>query len=99
MQPRNNQLEKAFNQSMSSENTRCCVCSMMESPNPFSNFRRGKLDAALSKLDSEPQSPLTVVVQRSKVTLPTSVLSVSAENDSKPITCSECGICVHKCKL
>ena len=57
------------------------------------------MDSLLSQTDREPHSPLTVMVQRSKITLPVSLLSMcEISDDSKPVTCADCGICVHKCK-
>ena len=109
MQPRIEILEKAFNKLMSCGNSRCCVCSLMESPNPFSKFQRKKLDALVYQLERESpvastsQTPLTVIVKRSMVQLPTSLLPNSQPanpdcSDSDLITCSECNICVHKCE-
>ena len=108
MQPRSELLEKAFNKLMSCGNSRCCICSLMESPNPFSKFQRKKLDTLHYQLERESpasasQSPLTVVVKRSMVKLPTSLLPNShptdtVQSDSDLITCSECNICVHKCE-
>ena len=109
MQARSETLEKAFNKLMSCGNSRCCVCSVLESPNPFSKFQRKRLDALVYQLEREnsrasgsnPQSPLTVIVKRSMVKLPTSLLlsnSQPTHTDSDLITCSECNICVHKCE-
>ena len=106
MQPRSETLEKAFNELMSCGNSRCCVCSVLESPNPFSKFQRKRLDALVNQLEREnsraagsnPQSPLTVVVKRSMVKLPSSLIQ-PIHVDSDLITCSECNICVHKCEL
>ena len=106
MQPRSELLEKAFNKLMSCGNSRCCICSLMESPNPFSKFQRKKLDALLYQLERESpiaQPPLTVMVKRAMVKLPTSLLPSSQLanpecSDSDLITCSECNICVHRCE-
>ena len=103
MQPRSELLEKAFNKLMSCGNSRCCVCSLMESPNPFSKFQRKKLDGLLYQLERESpiaQSPLTVIVKRTMVKLPMSLLPLADPDcsDSSLITCSECNICVHRCK-
>lgn len=109
MQPRSETLEKAFNKLMSCGNSRCCICSLMESPSPFSKFQRKKLDALVYQLEREStaasssQTPLTVIVKRSMVQLPTSLLSNSQVanpdcSDTDLIACSECNICVHKCE-
>ena len=75
----------------------------MESPNPFSKFQRKKLDGLLYQLERESpiaQSPLTVIVKRTMVKLPMSLLPLADPScsDSSLITCSECNICVHRCK-
>lgn len=103
MQPRVNLLEKAFNQLMSCGGSRCCVCSVLESPNPFSKFDRKKLEYLLSQLDrdnspADQPPPLTVMVQRSMVTLPQTLLTCNS-GESDLVTCSECNVCVHRCEL
>ena len=111
MQPRTNLMEKAFIQLMSCGNTRCCICSLLESPNPFSTFERKKLDGLCHQLEKESFttnnsstcSPLTVMVQRSTVKMPTSLLLACEDSQSSALsqtmlTCSQCNICVHKCQ-
>ena len=97
-------LEKAFNQIISDNGSRCCVCSVCESPSPFVDFSQCELRSHHSEMMTEQHSdeerlPLTVVVKRSMVKLPESLeRSGSSHDQQQLITCQTCDICVHKCE-
>ena len=50
--------EQAFNQLMSLNRSQCCVCSLFESPSPFSNYKPASLRLALqTRTESASKGP------------------------------------------
>lgn len=104
-------LEKAFNMVVGNNRTRCCVCSLFDTPNPLSTFPTQSMSDTYKKLvdskmntsgSSKPRikvNELRVVVQRVLIKLPTNLSASKSEGSEELISCSSCGICVHKCKL
>ena len=98
-QPRDFVLEKAFNEVVSQQGTRCCVCCMFEWSSPYTSWSRQELDrraGTLRTLSKVQARPLKVVVQRALVHLPPSL--TDSGSDDKLLVCDKCSITVHKCE-
>lgn len=123
----NFQREKAFNLAISDDSTKCCVCSMFESPSPFhllkpelmseiyqdlhrdkhvhvgGSSRESSREKQFSSLH-KPVTELRVVVQRVLIDLPETSKGTAdlncdvTDSDEELISCSSCGICVHRCE-
>ena len=58
VQPADFAIEQTFNQLMSLNRSQCCICSLFETPSPFSNYKPANLQLALqTRMESASKPP------------------------------------------